>query len=109
MMGGYNSQEITEEYNGYKFELVTINNQNLWRVEVNDEIKTFSYSPSQLENINLSEEEKRTGFYKGGKFSPKTNVDDNGNIVSHKVADYLYRKEYFEKYGNPYNAPLSRY
>jgi len=80
MMGGYNSQEITEEYNGYKFELVTINNQNLWRVEVNDEIKTFSYSPSQLENINLSEEEKslfKTNLI-GIKFNPEDK--DIGNI-----------------------------
>jgi len=61
------------------------------------------------DRTNLTEEEKRTGFYRSGKVSPKTNVDDNGNIISHKVADYLYRKEYFEKYGNPYNAPLSRY
>ncbi len=48
------------------------------------------------------EEELKCGFYKGGKVSPLANVNKEDTIISHKVADYLYRKEYFEKYGNPY-------
>ena len=56
----------------------------------------------------LTQEEIRTNFYKVGKVSSKANVDANGKLISHKQADYLYRKKCFKEHGNPYNARLDR-
>lgn len=58
-------------------------------------------------DLELDEDEKRTGFYKG-RISPYAN-QVNGVPVSHKVADAVYRAKYFEENGNPYNAPVVRY
>lgn len=55
----------------------------------------------------LSPDEKRTGFYRGGRISPHAN-QHNGKLISHKQADALYRAEYFALHGNPYNAPVIR-
>ena len=54
----------------------------------------------------LSEQEKKTGFYTN-RISPLAN-QHNGKPISHKQADAIYRAEYFEKHGNPYNAPIYR-
>ena len=60
----------------------------------------------QQNELNLDADEKRTGFYKN-RISPLAN-QYNGKPISHKQADAIYRAEYFEKHGNPYNAPIYR-
>ena len=52
----------------------------------------------------LTEEEKNTGFYKS-EISPLAN-QHKGKLVSHKVAEVLYREKYFAENGNPYNAKV---
>lgn len=56
---------------------------------------------------SLTEEEIRTGFYRG-RISPHANQID-GVPVDHKTADAVYRAEHFAKHGNPYNAPVYRF
>lgn len=55
---------------------------------------------------SLDEDEKRTGYYKN-RISPLANQKD-GKVISHQEADAIYRAEYFNKHGNPYNAPVFR-
>lgn len=55
----------------------------------------------------LTQEEIKTGFYRGGQISPHAN-QLHGKPISHKQADAIYRANYFAKHGNPYNAPIFR-
>ena len=59
-----------------------------------------------IDNLGLDEDEMKTGFYKN-RLSPLAN-QHNGKVITHKQADAIYRKEYFEEHGNPYNAPIFR-
>lgn len=58
-------------------------------------------------DLNLDEDEKRTGFYKN-RISPHAN-QVNGVLIDHKTADALYRAKYFAEHGNLYNAPINRH
>jgi len=55
----------------------------------------------------VTADEKRTGFYRGGKISPFANQHE-GRPISHQQADAIYRANYFAVHGNPYNAPVIR-
>lgn len=57
--------------------------------------------------LGLDEDERRTNFYKNGRISPHAN-QLNGQVISHKLADALYRADHFATHGNPYNAPIAR-
>lgn len=55
----------------------------------------------------LNPDEIRTHFYQNGRISPHAN-QHNGKVISHKLADALYRADHFTTHGNPYNAPIAR-
>lgn len=57
-------------------------------------------------HLDIDADEKRTGFYKN-RISPHAN-QHNGQVISHKQADALYRAKYFAEHGNPYNAKIHR-
>lgn len=58
------------------------------------------------DQLNLDEDERRTGFYKG-RISPLAN-QENGKPIDYKTADRIYREKYFKENGNPLNAPIDR-
>lgn len=66
----------------------------------------YNGSKESADALDLDAEERKFGFYKN-KISPHANQHE-GKVISHKQADAIYRANYFDLHGNPYNAPIIR-